>query len=71
MTAAKAMIGVIEDDPALQELLVEELEAEGYKVTAWGSIEAFKKSVTPLDLVIRRYSLTGVVRLVFTGKFKK
>ena len=31
MTAAKAMIGVIEDDPALQELLVEELEAEAIK----------------------------------------
>lgn len=59
MTAAKAIIGVIEDDPALQELLVEELEAEGYKVTAWGSVEDFKKSTAPMDLVISDIRLPG------------
>lgn len=70
MTAAKAMIGVIEDDPALQELLVEELEAEGYKVTAWGSIEAFKKSVTPLDLVISDIRLPGLSGLSLLESLK-
>ncbi|QZN90909.1 sigma-54-dependent transcriptional regulator [Idiomarina abyssalis] len=59
MTAAKAMIGVIEDDPALQELLVEELEAEGYKVTAWGSVEGFKKAAATLDLIISDIRLPG------------
>ncbi|MCK7460319.1 sigma-54-dependent transcriptional regulator [Idiomarina aminovorans] len=59
MTAAKAIIGVIEDDPALQELLVEELEAEGYKVTAWGSVEGFKKAAPTLDLVISDIRLPG------------
>lgn len=59
MTAAKAMIGVIEDDPALQELLVEELEAEGYKVTAWGSVEAFKDAGSLLDLLISDIRLPG------------
>lgn len=70
MTAAKAMIGVIEDDPALQELLVEELEAEGYKVTAWGSVEAFKKSVTPLDLVISDIRLPGLSGLSLLESLK-
>jgi len=70
MTAAKAMIGVIEDDPALQELLVEELEAEGYKVTAWGSIETFKKSVTPLDLVISDIRLPGLSGLSLLESLK-
>ncbi|PHQ90178.1 MAG: sigma-54-dependent Fis family transcriptional regulator [Idiomarina sp.] len=70
MTAAKAMIGVIEDDPALQELLVEELEAEGYKVTAWGSIEAFKKSVTSLDLVISDIRLPGLSGLSLLESLK-
>ena len=32
MTASKAQIAVVEDDSALRELLVEELEAEDYKV---------------------------------------
>ncbi|WP_286842850.1 sigma-54-dependent transcriptional regulator, partial [Idiomarina sp. UBA4206] len=59
MTAAKAMIGVIEDDPALQELLVEELEAEGYQVNAWGSVEGFKKAAATLDLVISDIRLPG------------
>ena len=44
MAVLKAVIGVVEDDPALQELLVEELEAEGYQVDAWGSLEDFKSS---------------------------
>ena len=44
MAVLKAVIGVVEDDPALQELLVEELEAEGYQVDAWGSLEDFKNS---------------------------
>lgn len=70
MTAAKAMIGVIEDDPALQELLVEELEAEGYKVMAWGSVEAFKKSVTPLDLVISDIRLPGLSGLSLLESLK-
>ncbi|WP_322406584.1 sigma-54 dependent transcriptional regulator [Idiomarina sp. PL1-037] len=70
MTAAKAMIGVIEDDPALQELLVEELEAEGYKVTAWGSVEAFKKSITPLDLVISDIRLPGLSGLSLLESLK-
>lgn len=70
MTGAKAMIGVIEDDPALQELLVEELEAEGYKVTAWGSVEAFKKSVTPLDLVISDIRLPGLSGLSLLESLK-
>ncbi|MDV6328572.1 sigma-54 dependent transcriptional regulator [Idiomarina sp. Sol25] len=70
MTAAKAMIGVIEDDPALQELLVEELEAEGYKVTAWGSVEDFKKSITPLDLVISDIRLPGLSGLSLLESLK-
>ncbi|WP_404397822.1 sigma-54-dependent transcriptional regulator [Idiomarina loihiensis] len=70
MTAAKAMIGVIEDDPALQELLVEELEGEGYKVTAWGSVEAFKKSITPLDLVISDIRLPGLSGLSLLESLK-
>lgn len=70
MTAAKAMIGVIEDDPDLQELLVEEMEAEGYKVTAWGSVEAFKKSITPLDLVISDIRLPGLSGLSLLESLK-
>ena len=38
MTANTAQIAVVEDDSALRELLVEELEAEGYKVFAFPSI---------------------------------
>lgn len=70
MTAAKAFIGVIEDDPALQELLVEELEAEGYKVASWGGIEDYEKADPTLDLIISDIRLPGESGLSLLDKLK-
>lgn len=70
MTAAKAFIGVIEDDPALQELLVEELEAEGYKVASWGGIEAYEKAAPTLDLIISDIRLPGESGLSLLNKLE-
>lgn len=71
MTVSKAIIGVVEDDPALQELLVEELEAEGYQVTAWDRVEAFEKATGPFDLVISDIRLPGASGLTLLERLKK
>ena len=59
MTASKAQIAVIEDDSALRELLVEELEAEGYKVFAFPSTEDYQAELPSVDVVVSDIRLPG------------
>ncbi|ASG64670.1 sigma-54-dependent Fis family transcriptional regulator [Idiomarina piscisalsi] len=71
MAVLKAVIGVIEDDPALQELLVEELEAEGYQVNAWGSLEEFQCSKASPDLIVSDIRLPGKSGLTLLASLKQ
>lgn len=71
MAVLKAVIGVVEDDPALQELLVEELEAEGYQVDAWGSLEDFKNSNASPDLIVSDIRLPGESGLTLLEDLKQ
>lgn len=71
MAAVKAVIGVVEDDPALQELLVEELEAEGYQVDAWDSIEGFNRSNLSPDLIVSDIRLPGKSGLTLLDDLKQ
>ncbi|MCJ8317817.1 sigma-54 dependent transcriptional regulator [Idiomarina sp.] len=71
MAVLKAVIGVVEDDPALQELLVEELEAEGYQVDAWGSLEDFKSSNVSPDLIVSDIRLPGESGLTLLEDLKR
>jgi DNA-binding NtrC family response regulator len=71
MAILKAVIGVIEDDPALQELLVEELEAEGYQVNAWGSLEEFQCSKASPDLIVSDIRLPGKSGLTLLASLKQ
>ncbi|KXS34249.1 MAG: response regulator [Idiomarina sp. T82-3] len=59
MTASKAQIAVIEDDSALRELLVEELEAEDYKVFAFPSTEDYQAELPSVDVVVSDIRLPG------------
>ncbi|ATZ73220.1 sigma-54-dependent Fis family transcriptional regulator [Idiomarina sp. X4] len=71
MAVLKAVIGVVEDDPALQELLVEELEAEGYQVSAWGSLEEFQCSKASPDLIVSDIRLPGKSGLTLLESLKQ
>ncbi|MFD2630976.1 sigma-54-dependent transcriptional regulator [Idiomarina piscisalsi] len=71
MAVLKAVIGVVEDDPALQELLVEELEAEGYQVDAWESLEDFKSSNASPDLIVSDIRLPGESGLTLLEDLKQ
>ena len=59
MTASKAQIAVVEDDSALRELLVEELEAEDYKVFAFPSTEDYQAELPSVDVVVSDIRLPG------------
>lgn len=61
MNAPGAGVMVVEDDAALAELLVEELEAEGYRASAFGSAEAALAEIDALapELVISDLQLPG------------
>ncbi|NQZ02969.1 sigma-54 dependent transcriptional regulator [Idiomarina sp.] len=59
MTANTAQIAVVEDDSALRELLVEELEAENYKVFAFPSIEDYQAELPSVDVVVSDIRLPG------------
>lgn len=61
MNASRACILVVEDDAVLAELLVEELEAEGYRVGACGSAEQALAEIDALapDLVVSDLQLPG------------
>ena len=61
MTGPAARIMVVEDDAALAELLVEELEAEGYQARAFGSAEAALAEIDALapELVVSDLQLPG------------
>ena len=52
MSRNKAHIAVVEDDPALNELLVEELVTEGYQVSHFGAVEDFLSTTPDCDVVI-------------------
>ncbi|MGM0481773.1 MAG: sigma-54-dependent transcriptional regulator [Pseudomonadota bacterium] len=60
MSYKYAQLAVIEDDPALNELLVEELEAEGFKVDHYDCVEAFQQQQKVYDLLISDIRLPGV-----------
>ena len=59
MSMNKAWVAVVEDDPALNELLVEELEAEGYRVTHHGSVEDYLSQEGQPDVVVSDIRLPG------------
>lgn len=61
-TASPYRIAVVEDDPALLELLQEELTSHGYQVAACDSAEALLAQLTDLapDLVISDIRLPGI-----------
>ncbi|OIM99025.1 sigma-54-dependent Fis family transcriptional regulator [Idiomarina sp. MD25a] len=59
MTANTAQIAVVEDDSALRELLVEELEAEAYKVFAFPSTEDYQAELPSVDVVVSDIRLPG------------
>lgn len=59
MSKNEANIAVIEDDPALNELLVEELEAEGYQVSHFGAVEEFLSADSGCDVVVSDIRLPG------------
>ncbi len=59
MTANTAQIAVVEDDSALRELLVEELEAEDYKVFAFPSTEDYQAELPSVDVVVSDIRLPG------------
>ncbi len=61
MNAPDAGVMVVEDDAALAELLVEELEAEGYRARAFGSAEAALAEIDALapELVVSDLQLPG------------
>ena len=56
----QAHIAVVEDDPALNELLVEELEAEGYRVSSYGNVEDYLLDGSSSDVVVSDIRLPGV-----------
>lgn len=62
MSFSAARIMVVEDDAALAELLVEELEAEGYLASAFASAEAALAEIDALapELVVSDLQLPGV-----------
>ncbi|WP_369742908.1 sigma-54-dependent transcriptional regulator [Pseudidiomarina sp. PP-1MA] len=62
MTNNNLMIAVIEDDPGLQELLVEELESEGYLTLACNSVEDFHQALphNPIQLIVSDIRLPGM-----------
>ncbi|RUO76255.1 sigma-54-dependent transcriptional regulator [Idiomarina seosinensis] len=60
MSYKNARLAVVEDDSALNELLVEELEAEGYHVNHYGSVEDFLKDGSSVDLVVSDIRLPGM-----------
>lgn len=59
MSRNKAHIAVVEDDPALNELLVEELVTEGYQVSHFGAVEDFLSTTPDCDVVISDIRLPG------------
>lgn len=59
MVYNNAKLAVIEDDPSLNELLVEELEAEGYQVAAFGDVERFLQHHQEVDVVVSDIRLPG------------
>lgn len=59
MSRGKAHVAVVEDDPALNELLVEELAAEGYQVSHFGTVEDFLLASLDCDVVISDIRLPG------------
>ncbi len=61
MNAQASRIMVVEDDAALAELLVEELEAEGYLASAFGSAEEALEQIDALapELVVSDLQLPG------------
>ncbi|MGM0525961.1 MAG: sigma-54-dependent transcriptional regulator [Pseudomonadota bacterium] len=60
MSYKNARLAVVEDDSALNELLVEELEAEGYSVNHYGSVEDFLSDSSSVDLVVSDIRLPGM-----------
>ncbi|WP_404400806.1 sigma-54 dependent transcriptional regulator [Idiomarina seosinensis] len=60
MSYKYAQLAVIEDDPALNELLVEELEAEGFNVDYFDSVESFQQQQATYDLIISDIRLPGI-----------
>lgn len=60
MTSDYARLAIIEDDPALNELLVEEIEAEGYRVTSFFTVEDYLQASLDVDLVISDIRLPGL-----------
>jgi len=73
MSAVEGSILIVEDDQDLAELLVEELEAEGYRARACGSAEAALDSVAadPPDLVISDLQLPGADGLAFLARLRE
>ncbi|TDP27607.1 two-component system NtrC family response regulator [Idiomarina aquatica] len=59
MSRGKAHVAVVEDDPALNELLVEELAAEGYQVSHFGTVEDFLLASLDCDVVVSDIRLPG------------
>tara|TARA_B100000700_G_scaffold212536_1_gene233679 strand:+ start:6583 stop:7929 length:1347 start_codon:yes stop_codon:yes gene_type:complete len=59
MISSKAQIAVIEDDSALRELLVEELETEAYIVSAYPSVEEYQSERPPVDVIVSDIRLPG------------
>lgn len=64
-------IAVVEDDPALNELLVEELEAEGYRVRNFTSVEDFVADSPRCDVVISDIRLPGESGLSLLSRLTK
>ncbi|EKE79935.1 sigma-54-dependent transcriptional regulator [Idiomarina xiamenensis] len=58
----QCQIAVVEDDPGLRELLLEELDAEGYTCVGFESAEAFLQSdsLAPIDLLVSDIRLPGI-----------
>ncbi|MBF8223779.1 sigma-54-dependent transcriptional regulator [Halomonas sp. 328] len=63
---------IVEDDPALQELLVEELSEAGHRVTACDSAEAAMAALSqaPADLIISDVRLPGISGLAWLERVR-
>lgn len=72
-TASPYRIAVVEDDPALLELLQEELTSQGYQVAACDSAEALLAQLADLvpDLVISDIRLPGIDGLALLQRLRQ